>query len=176
MEAPEYSRGPSEPYPGLGPGVRCPHGEHVFAVNRDVLARYTPQGEFIEEFTTPAAREELPNRRDLEEHREALRSIFRAPPNETQLREFASRPKKAFLPGPRCDDTSRLWVATSRDRDRFSYIDVFRGSTYLGSIRVRDRLLGFDVLRKALAVLVERRAREVDETDVRAIDWYTIDG
>lgn len=50
----------------------------------------------------------------------------------------------------------RLWVATTRDREGYSYFDLFDGSNFVGAVRVRDRLLGYDILGNLLAVRVER--------------------
>ncbi len=44
------------------------------------------------------------------------------------------------------DSRGRLWVLTSRDHDEFSYFEVFGGERHVGRARVRDRVLGFDVL------------------------------
>ena len=60
------------------------------------------------------------------------------------------------------------------DRDRFSYLDVYEGTEYMGTVRVRDRLVGYDILGGTLAVLVDRQPG-VDGIARRAIDWYRID-
>ena len=72
------------------------------------------------------------------------------------------------------DAQERLWTATTRDRDRFSYLDVYEGTEYMGTVRVRDRLVGYDILGGTLAVLVDRQPG-VDGIARRAIDWYRID-
>ena len=73
------------------------------------------------------------------------------------------------------DNQDRLWVATTRDRDTFSYFDVWIGTGYVGTVRIRERLLGFDLLGSTLVALVERRPGP-DGIASRAIDWYRIDG
>ncbi len=72
----------------------------------------------------------------------------------------------------------RLWVLTNWDREEFSYLDVFGRSEYAGTVRVRHRAVGFDVLGSTLAVLVERPVGEdgADGFPDRGIDWYDVSG
>lgn len=76
------------------------------------------------------------------------------------------------------DEEGRLWIATQRDRDEFSYIDVYLPGdvTYFGSVRIDGRLLGFDLVGATLAVVVERRitADDPDGIPDRAVDWYDV--
>ena len=78
------------------------------------------------------------------------------------------------------DERGRFWIATGRDRDEFSYLDVYlsREGTYFGSVRVEDRILGFDVAGSTLAVMVERAPTPEDPEGIpaRAVDWYDIGG
>ena len=71
------------------------------------------------------------------------------------------------------DGEGRLWAATSRDRDASSYFDIWIGREYSGTVRIRDRLLGYDILGSTLVALVDR---EPDRYGIaqRAIDWYDI--
>ena len=71
------------------------------------------------------------------------------------------------------DDQGRLWVATERDRANISYLDIYVGTEYVGSVQVRDRLMGYDLYGSALAVLVERPP-DADGIGWRALDWYDI--
>ena len=71
------------------------------------------------------------------------------------------------------DGQGRLWAATVRDRDAFSYFDVWADAAYVGTVRIRDRLLGFDILGSTLAALVER-APDRDGIAQAGIDWYDI--
>ena len=71
------------------------------------------------------------------------------------------------------DDHGRLWVATERDRARYSYLDRYLGTEYIGSVRVRDRLLGYDVYGSTLATVVEREP-DADGIGWREVDWYDI--
>ncbi len=52
------------------------------------------------------------------------------------------------------------------------------GPEFAGSVRVRHRAVGFDVLGSTLAVLVDRPVgpRDPDGYPDRGIDWYDIGG
>ena len=73
------------------------------------------------------------------------------------------------------DDRGRLWVATERDRAHFSYFDIYVGIEYVGSVRVRDRLLGYDLYGSTLVTIVEREP-DADGIGWHAADWYDIAG
>ncbi|MYG81171.1 MAG: hypothetical protein F4187_05105 [Gemmatimonadetes bacterium] len=96
------------------------------------------------------------------------------------LEEFRQRPKNWWIgtQSPVYDDMGRTWIGTTRDRDESSFFDVFAGEEFefLGSVRIRDRLVGYDVLGTTLAVLVERPLARGDVVARRGIDWYDIDG
>ena len=46
------------------------------------------------------------------------------------------------------------------------YLDVYENAEYVGSVGVRDRLRGFDLLGSTLVVLVERQGGEVDADEI----------
>ena len=73
------------------------------------------------------------------------------------------------------DNGGRLWIGTTRDRDAFSYLDVWVGTDYAGTVRIRDRLIGYDLMGSTLAALVDR-APGPEGVSARAIDWYDVDG
>jgi len=132
----------------------------------------------------PTYVEELPNERDVEWYREAMAGMSGGAGNslpssawEPYLAEFRATPKRWFLRSrPMAyDSQDRLWVGTTRDRDAFSYLDVYLGTDYLGTVRIRDRLMGYDILGSTMAALVERQP-DRDGIARRAIDWYRIDG
>ena len=86
-----------------------------------------------------------------------------------------AKPKIAFL-GTRTlvfDSKDRLWYATTRDRDDFSYLDVWVETTYAGTVRIRDRLMAYDILGSTLVAFVERKPGR-DGIAAGAIDWYDI--
>jgi hypothetical protein len=95
-----------------------------------------------------------------------------------ELEKFAETPEAPRLPmspvliGP----GGLVFVGSSRDREARSYIDVFRDGRQAGTLRVRDRLLSFDILGDVLATLVERTG-QIDEEGLtpRGIDWYKIE-
>ena len=88
---------------------------------------------------------------------------------------YREDPKMWFLTGTpfKFDAKGRLWVGTTRDRDAYSYLDIWIGTEYVGTVRIRDRLMGYDVFGSTLAALVER-APGPDGIAERAIDWYDI--
>ena len=49
------------------------------------------------------------------------------------------------------------------------------GTDYAGTVRIRDRLIGYDLMGSTLAALVDR-APGPEGVSARAIDWYDIDG
>jgi hypothetical protein len=133
-------------------------------------------GRLAETFTSPRYRPELPNARDREAYAEGYRSLFGTDLPSAQADAFASRPKVPLVPGYPLvfDSRGRLWVATSVDRDSLSYLDVFDGGRYLGSVAVRDRMLSFDILGSTLVILAERRVLNADGLQIRELDWYRI--
>ena len=74
------------------------------------------------------------------------------------------------------DAANRYWIATQRDLLEWSYLDVYENVEYVGSVKVRDRLRGFDLVGSTLVVLVDRQVRADDADGVpdRALDWYDI--
>ena len=124
---------------------------------------------------------ELPNERDVDAYREDLAAMAggMSMPRSAMtpyLDSFREEPKMWFLV-PRSlayDGMGRLWVATTRDRDAFSYLDVYVGVDYAGTVRIRDRLVGYDLLGSTLAALVERTPGAEGVAN-REIDWYQLD-
>ena len=57
----------------------------------------------------------------------------------------------------------------------YSYFDIWVGTEYAGTVRIRDRLMGYDVLDSTLVALVERKP-DADGIAQRALDWYDIGG
>lgn len=119
----------------------------------------------------PTYAEELPNDRDVAEIEfRNSRSAFRL-----DLAAFRETPKRNHLrvASLAYDDRGRLWVATERDRARYSYLDIYDGVEYVGTVRIRDRLLGYDLYGPVLVALVERQP-DSDGIARRWADWYDI--
>ena len=76
------------------------------------------------------------------------------------------------------DADNRYWVATHRDLHEWSHLDVYEDTEYVASVKVRDRMLGFDLVGSTLVVLVERQLGPEDADGVpdRAVDWYEVAG
>ncbi len=68
-----------------------------------------------------------------------------------------------------------LWIASTRDRDRYSYIDIFRSNRRVGVVRVVDRLISYNVHEDEVVVLVERRHSGPSGMRPLGIDWYRVD-
>ena len=139
----------------------------------------------------PTYFDEFPSERDITSRREELEEFGRrleqtmgrpspAVDPEGRTQEYAQNPKLYYLQRGQetLDSQGRLWISTSRDRDTQSYLDVYQGQEYYGTVMVRDRMIDFDVIGSTLVVLVERGIGPEDPDGVadRAIDWYDIRG
>jgi hypothetical protein len=103
---------------------------------------------------------------------------FGMPPNEAELREFRSRPlnitpRASLFRVVQEDGRGWLWVLTTSRTAGGTEIDVFDDTEYRGSVTLPDHVLGIQVTRDTLLVLVE-----VDDPDrlepMRRLDWYEI--
>ena len=159
----------------LGEGVVSPTGTWAYtACQRELVFlddRDAPSATVIQ---APAYVEELPNERDIAQIEAGAKTLsFRVDVDAAR-----ETPKRNSLKGGASlayDAHGRLWVATQRDRARFSYFDLYAGTQFVGSVRVKDRLLGYDLYGSSLAVLVERTPG-ADGIGWRAVDWYDIAG
>lgn len=71
---------------------------------------------------------ELPSDRDTADWMENERSFGRAgnAEDELALEEFRNTPREYHLSwSEKFDDQGRFWIATERDRDEFSWLDVY---------------------------------------------------
>lgn len=130
----------------------------------------------------PAYTGELPNDRDVAERLEGMKFLATAgiPLDQERLDRYRNAPKNYhLLLGEQIfDEQGRLWIATQRDRNEFSYLDVYDPgeAAFIGSIRVDDRIMGFDLLGSTLVVVVERQLPPEDPDGIaaRAVDWYDL--
>ena len=131
---------------------------------------------------SPNYYEAFPNVRDVEAHVDGIARIgggrvsFSPAQREAYAAEYRERPLRWFLGGPlslNFDGENRLWAANTRDRDAFSHLEVWIGTEYVATVRIRDRLIDYDILGLTLAALVERKP-DRDGIAQRAIDWYDI--
>jgi hypothetical protein len=167
-------------YPGMDRALALPsggmvitglcRGQMVFLADRNAdsgalirAPRYSPR---------------FPTERDVERYLEGC-----GPPSPGFFRPRCELEKFRITPKPYAahywvDDEDRLWALTNRDREVFSFLDVFSDEGFLGSVRIRHRAIGFDLLGSTLAVLVDRPVGpdDVDGFPDRGIDWYEIDG
>ncbi len=132
----------------------------------------------------PTYNGELPNERDVARQEESLMAFQMSlgrpaagPVVEEALERYRARPKNYHLgTEPLVDAANRYWIATQRDTHEWSWLDVYQDAEYAGSVRVRDRLRGFDLLGSTLVVLVERQVgpNDADGIPDRALDWYDL--
>ena len=96
---------------------------------------------------------ELPDERDVARREEMIMSLnvrngFPASTDvEERLEEYRATPKEYRLGTQHqlVDTDNRYWIATLRDNHDWSYLDVYENAQYVGSVKVRDRLRGFDL-------------------------------
>ena len=165
-----------------------PRGGYVFRACQELLVFFEHRDDTTATVVpSPTYVEELPNQRDVDDYLEGLArlagtmaqaaggaSVARSA-MEPYAAGYREDPKMWFLRGIpfNFDSEGRLWVGTTRDRDLYSYLDVWIGTEYAGTVRIRDRLLGYDLFGSTFAALVER-APGPDGIAERAIDWYDI--
>ena len=157
---------------GYNTGALGPAGRMAFATCQSVLVLW--DGDDLVTFGDPTYTSELPSEMDVETYRERWRLAFGVPPAESQVLTYAESPKWVTVAGRSLiyDDWGRLWMAIQRDRHAFSYFSIFSDTTYVGSVRVRDRVEGYDLLGSTLAVLVERLPDDPAGIPGRGVDWY----
>ncbi len=129
---------------------------------------------------------ELPDEQEVAEREEELKAFNRdlGVPEDMNLAEpmerYRTTPKNYHLSTAQqlIDAEGRYWIATERDRREWSYLDVYENAAYVGSVRVRDRIRGFDVLGSTLVVLVDRPVGAGDSDGIpdRMLGWYEIGG
>ena len=163
---------PMECERGYTTGALGPAGRMAFGTCQSALVLW--DGDDVVTFRDPTYASELPSETDVETYRERWRLAFGVPPAESQVLAYAESPKWVTIAGRSLiyDDWGRLWTAIQRDRHAFSYFSIFSDTTYVGSVRVRDRVEGYDLLGSTLAVLVERLPDDPAGIPGRGVDWY----
>ena len=165
----------------VGSGVPRPNGGYVFwACDSDLVFLDDLNAQTAKVVAMPTYSAELPNERDVEAYlydMARLGGAMSLPQSamDPYVMGFREQPKKWFH-GFRTfahDAHGRLWVATTRDHDTFSYLEVWISTEYTGAVQIRDRLIGYDILGSTLVALVERQP---DQNGIapRGIDWYDI--
>lgn len=164
-----------------GTGIPTPTGGYVFRACQSDLVFYEDRDGDPTVVSSPTYVPELPNERDVDDYLSDMARIFgRGSVAKSAYEPYAAGyredPKPWFLvDGFVFDGLGRLWVATTRDLDTFSYFDIWDGVTYRATVRIRDRLIGYDILGATLVALVERKPDRYGIAQ-RAIDWYDIGG
>lgn len=168
----------------VGAGLPAPGGGYVFrACTNELVWLAHRDDDRATVVTSPSYIEQFPDQRDIDAYlafsarlasQGSGRSVapeafepYAEAYKETPKPWFQGRQPLAF------DVRGRLWVATTLDRDAYSYFDLWIGTEYAGMVRVRDRLLGYDLMGTSLATLVERAPTQTGIAK-RAVDWYDI--
>ena len=167
----------------VGLGWPNPGGGYVFwACDRELIFLNHKDAVTATVVASPTYFEEFPNERDVDAYLSDIARLTGRSPPVSEMERYAEshreKPKQWILGSTSAlgfDSQGRLWVATTRDRDAFSYLDIWMGTEYAGTVRIRDRLMGYDLFGATLVALVER-APGRDGVAQRAIDWYSIDG
>ena len=166
------------------PGSQRPQGGWVLmACEGKLVFLDHPDARNAGVLESPTYVEELPNERDVAARLAMYRrmagwtGMMTPPATESSESEriFRETPKSWFLRGSAMvfDGRDRLWVATTLDRDDFSYFDIWVDTHHAATVRIRDRLMGYDLMGSTLVALVERKPGP-DGIPRRAIDWYDI--
>lgn len=160
----------------LAGGAWSPQYGYVFLQYPYRMLRFSPTGAFLGTLTPAHFEPELPSDQDVEERIADLTKLFGRPPSGDAIDEWRAQPKRGVMSVQHVtfSEDGVLWIGTSRDRTLWSYIDAYDegGSAFLGSVRVHDRLLAFDVRDGTLAALVE--GEDSSGVPMNRIDWYTI--
>ena len=164
-------------------GYPNPAGGWVLIACRGHLIFVSADGESTV-VQSPAYFDELPSEREVARRAEHLGALARRPRGPRVrpewLESYRNAPKAYHMAGDmgRFDATDRLWIATQRDHNEFSYLDVFsaRDAAFVGSVKVRDHMKGFDLVGSTLVILVERAAGPDDSDGIpdHMIDWYDV--
>lgn len=162
------------------PVLETGEGRILAHIGRERLGWFSATGEFIEFLQLPDFRPTYPNEYDVEEYTgNVFWKLTGRTLSEQEVRDYRAKPLKPFLDGGaggalQLDRSGRLWIGTTRRGARGSYLDLVRGSDYVGSLEIDDHLLAFQLVDSLLVALVA--AREPDEVGLypKRIDWYRI--
>ena len=162
-------------------GFPNPVGGWVHVACEGHMVFVAPEGS-VGMLQAPTYTRELPNERDMEWWEEVVRPMRRVRGgSDLEERErFGNTPKNYHLVfgEQKFDDQGRLWIATQRDRDEFSYLDVYdpAEAAFVASVQISDRVRGFDLLGSTLVVVVERQLAPDDPVGIadRGVDWYDV--
>lgn len=169
------------PYCGFPAGGGSGDDTWVFMGCDGTMGFVAPNGETTV-LRAPRHVAEPPSDRDVQRYRDGIAEMQRrigidSDPDDS-VREFAETPRLYYLGRGQetFDGQGRLWISTRRGRTESSFIDVYDGVEFVGTVQVRDRMIDFDLFEGTLAVLVERQVGPDDSDGVpdRGIDWYDL--
>ncbi|MYC51517.1 MAG: hypothetical protein F4X47_04270 [Gammaproteobacteria bacterium] len=161
---------------GLVNGVYSPTGQLVFFVCDGQMLSFLGRDALPDTLLdAPTYTAELPNNRDLESYRESLRTTMRAYAGVQVRVDAYGRRAKPYSRGAMFDEVGRLWVLTTKDQDLFSYLDIYEnGQVHAGTIRVPDRVVGFDIIDTTLVALLDWPVGSDDVDLLQEVNWYDI--
>lgn len=170
-------------------GIPAPRGGWAFLACGSHLVFHGGAGAEATVVRPPTYVQEFPDEREVARRRDEIESFNRSlaelgldptESTEEQLESYRSTPKRYYLSTSQHQFDARncYWVATHRDLHEWSYLDVYENARFVASVKVRDRMVGFDVAGSTLVVLVERQLGPEDADGVpdRAVDWYEVEG
>ena len=162
----------------LRPGAIHPSGSRHFFSCRDVIVHLPNPtgGGQVSLARMPTYQEEYPSERDVASRRRAMR--FLGPTLDDHIDEYRRTPKlfPALSESARAYDADgRLWLGTRTTSDS-SEVDLYDGTDYIGTVRVRDALQGLDIRGSIMVALVDRLPGSSNTSGIpgRGLDWYDI--
>jgi len=120
-----------------------------------------------------------PTERDIEEHVEGYRMIFRRAPSQAEIDEYARKPMGWLPRGAayrvlQIDAAGRAWVRSTRQSERGSFLEVFQSGHHLGAIGIMGRVVAFEIADSFLVALVESLEQTENGLYPRRLEWYRI--
>jgi hypothetical protein len=163
-------------------GVRAPDGRllvRVGANGRLALAWYRADGAFEGLLSLPHYAPVFPTDRDVQQHMEEYRLIFRRPPPESEVRRFRERPlglvrRSAARHVIQVDSAGRVWLLSTRPSETGTYVELFAGTEHIGALHLEGRVRAFQIAGSELAALVEPMEPDADGLYPQRLDWYRI--
>lgn len=156
--------------------LRLRNGDILLHAFDGVLLRLGPTGAAARLISLPDRPPEPLNERDIEARIASYRNVFGSEMPTGRVRSLRTRIKSPVMGDQaiREDGWGRVWIATTRDRDRYSYFEVMKRDRFEEAVRVSDRMLGYDIRGSLLAVLVEGPEPDAAGIHPRFLDLYRI--
>jgi hypothetical protein len=157
-------------------------GRYIARVEGERLRRwalFTAGGHFAALLDEPPFRPGRPTARDVEVFQEQYRiALMGAPMPDSTLRNFRSRPLRPYQRGMvyrhvQEDLQGNLWILTNRRTAEATWVDVYRGAAYHGSIALHGRVSALQIRGSVVLALTETIS-DAAPVAARWLDWYDI--